>query len=80
MDRMLLWTIVDKFEGGPVGLDTLAAATGESADAIEEVYEPYLLQQGYIQRTPRGRVATGRTLEYFSRAGQRPGGQGLLDV
>ena len=67
MDRQLLWTIVDKFDGGPVGLDTLAAATGESSDTIEDVYEPFLLQRGYIQRTPRGRVATRRAHQLFGR-------------
>ena len=58
-DRRLLETIVRKFGGGPVGLDTLAAATNEEPDTIEDVYEPFLLQLGFIQRTPRGRVATG---------------------
>jgi Holliday junction DNA helicase RuvB len=67
MDRQLLLTIVDKFDGGPVGLDTLAASTGESSDAIEDVYEPFLLQQGYIQRTPRGRVATRHAFELLGR-------------
>ena len=67
MDRMLLETIVIKFDGGPVGLDTLAAATGESTDAIEDVYEPFLLQQGFIQRTPRGRIATRRAFELVGR-------------
>lgn len=56
-DRRLLETIIDKFNGGPVGLDTLAAATGEDANTIEDVYEPYLIQLGFIARTPRGRVA-----------------------
>jgi Holliday junction DNA helicase RuvB len=57
-DRRLLRTMIDKFGGGPVGLDTLAAATSDESDTIEDVYEPYLLQLGFIQRTPRGRVAT----------------------
>jgi holliday junction DNA helicase RuvB len=57
-DRRLLGLMIEKFNGGPVGLDTLAAATGEDAQTIEEVYEPYLLQIGYLQRTPRGRMAT----------------------
>ncbi len=56
-DRRMLTTMIEKFGGGPVGLDTLAAATGEDAQTIEEVYEPYLMQIGYLQRTPRGRVA-----------------------
>lgn len=58
LDRQILSTIVEKFGGGPVGLETIAAATGEDAGTIEDVYEPYLLQQGLIQRTPRGRTAT----------------------
>lgn len=58
MDRKLLEAIVDKFEGGPVGIDNLAAAIGEAKDTIEDVLEPYLIQQGFIQRTPRGRIAT----------------------
>ncbi|KMZ54900.1 Holliday junction branch migration DNA helicase RuvB [Dorea sp. D27] len=57
-DRGLLLTMIDKFQGGPVGLDTLAAAVGEDAGTIEDVYEPYLLKNGFIQRTPRGRVVT----------------------
>lgn len=59
-DRELLETIICKFQGGPVGLDTLAAAIGEDAGTIEDVYEPYLLKNGYLQRTPRGRVATAK--------------------
>ena len=58
IDRNLLLTMIEKFEGGPVGLDTLAAAIGEDAGTIEDVYEPYLIQNGLINRTPRGRVAT----------------------
>ena len=58
IDRELLGAIVDKFGGGPVGLSTLAVSLGEEQDTIEEVYEPYLLQLGFIQRTPRGRVIT----------------------
>jgi Holliday junction DNA helicase RuvB len=58
IDRELLRAIVEKFGGGPVGLSTLAVVLGEEADTIEEVYEPYLLQLGLIQRTPRGRVVT----------------------
>ena len=59
-DRLFLTTIIDKFEGGPVGLDTIAASIGEDAGTIEDVYEPYLLQHGLIARTPRGRVVTDR--------------------
>jgi holliday junction DNA helicase RuvB len=57
-DRRLLTVMIEHYNGGPVGLDTLAAATGEDSQTIEEVYEPYLLQIGYLNRTPRGRVAT----------------------
>ena len=60
MDRKLLAAVIDKFGGGPVGVDNLAAAIGER-DTIEDVLEPYLIQQGYLQRTPRGRVATRRS-------------------
>ena len=67
MDRQLLLAIVDKFEGGPVGLDTLAAAVGEDPGTLEEVYEPYLLREGFLQRTPRGRVATGRAYAHLGR-------------
>ena len=59
-DRSILLTIIEKFQGGPVGLDTLAASVGEDAGTIEDVYEPYLLKNGFIQRTPKGRIATER--------------------
>jgi len=65
MDRKLLLAIMDKFGGGPVGLDNLAAAIGEEKDTIEDVIEPYLIQQGYLQRTPRGRIATDRAYLHF---------------
>jgi Holliday junction DNA helicase RuvB len=58
MDRKLLEAVIQRFDGGPVGLDNVAAAIGEEAGTIEDVIEPYLIQQGYMQRTPRGRVAT----------------------
>jgi Holliday junction DNA helicase RuvB len=58
MDRKLLEAVIHRFDGGPVGLDNVAAAIGEERDTIEDVIEPYLIQQGYLQRTPRGRVAT----------------------
>ncbi|WP_395479746.1 Holliday junction branch migration DNA helicase RuvB [Candidatus Curculioniphilus buchneri] len=67
MDRKLLLTIIDKFIGGPVGLDNLATAIGESKETIEDVLEPFLIQQGFIQRTPRGRIATAYAYQYFSR-------------
>jgi holliday junction DNA helicase RuvB len=65
LDRELLRTIVEKFDGGPVGLSTLAVSVGEEADTIEDVYEPYLLQRGLIKRTPRGRVATSSAYEHL---------------
>lgn len=65
MDRKLLQAVVEKFGGGPVGLDNLAAAIGEERDTIEDVLEPYLIQQGYLMRTPRGRVATLMTYQHF---------------
>ena len=68
MDRVLLATIIDKFGGGPVGLDTLSAAVAEESDTIEDVYEPFLLQQGYLQRTPRGRVATELAYRHLGRS------------
>ena len=68
MDRRLLRTIIEKFSGGPVGLDNLAAAVGEESDTIEDVIEPYLIQQGYVMRTPRGRVATANAYLHFGLA------------
>ena len=65
MDHRILHTIIEKFGGGPVGIDTLAAATGEHRNTLEDVYEPYLLQQGFIQRTPRGRIATARAYTHL---------------
>ncbi len=67
MDRMILLTIIDKFGGGPVGLDTLAAAICEESDTIEDVYEPFLIQQGFLNRTPRGRMATRSAYLHFAR-------------
>jgi len=72
MDRKLLSAVLEKFGGGPVGLDNLAAAIGESSDTIEDVLEPYLIQQGYLQRTPRGRIATHAIWQHF---GLTPPGQ-----
>jgi Holliday junction DNA helicase RuvB len=71
IDRRLLSTIIDKFGGGPVGVNTIAAALSEEPDAIEDIHEPYLIQEGFLDRTPRGRVATARAYEYFGR--QAPG-------
>ena len=65
MDRRLLEAIIEKFSGGPVGLDNLAAAIGEEKDTIEDVIEPYLIQQGYLMRTPRGRVASPKAYNHF---------------
>ncbi|MEO8331410.1 MAG: Holliday junction branch migration DNA helicase RuvB, partial [Gallionella sp.] len=65
MDRKLLLAVIEKFLGGPVGLDNLAAAIGEERDTIEDVLEPYLIQQGYLQRTPRGRMATAIAYRHF---------------
>ena len=65
IDRRLLRTIIDKFGGGPVGLNTISAAISEEKDAIEDIFEPFLIQIGFLDRTPRGRVATARAYEYF---------------
>jgi Holliday junction DNA helicase RuvB len=65
VDRKLLRTIIDKFGGGPVGVNSIAAAVHEEKDAIEDIYEPFLIQAGFLDRTPRGRVATARAYEYF---------------
>ncbi len=67
MDRTILLAIIDKFSGGPVGLDTLAAAVGEERDTIEDVYEPYLIKEGFLARTPKGRVVTERAFSHFGR-------------
>jgi Holliday junction DNA helicase RuvB len=72
VDRKLLRTIIDKFGGGPVGLNTIAAAISEEKDAIEDIYEPFLIQIGFLDRTPRGRVATARAYAYF---GLKPPGR-----
>ena len=67
MDRTILLTLIDKFDGGPAGIDSLASAIGEEKSTIEDVYEPYLIQEGYLQRTTRGRVATRIAYEHFGR-------------
>jgi Holliday junction DNA helicase RuvB len=72
MDRKLLSAVLEKFGGGPVGLENLAAAIGEAPDTIEDVLEPFLIQQGYLMRTPRGRVATQLSYQHFGLAA--PGG------
>jgi Holliday junction DNA helicase RuvB len=71
MDKRILRTIIEKYNGGPVGLSTLAVAVGEEAGTIEEVYEPYLIQEGFLQRTPRGREATELTYRHFGIARQK---------
>jgi Holliday junction DNA helicase RuvB len=65
MDRKILSTIIEKYDGGPVGLDTLAASVSEEKDTIEDVYEPYMIQEGFLKKTPRGRVATRRAFEHL---------------
>ena len=82
-DRRMLEAIVDFFDGGPVGLETLAATIGEEAITLEDVYEPYLLQLGFLNRTPRGRMATRRAYEHLGRdyaenIKMKSGGQGNL--
>ena len=76
MDRKLILAIIDKFDGGPVGLDSLAAAIGEERDTIDDVLEPFLIQQGFIHRTPRGRVATKLAYQHF---GYKPVKNDLFD-
>jgi len=65
MDKRILSCIIEKFGGGPVGINSLSVSVGEEADTIEEVYEPYLIQEGYLQRTPQGRIATARAYSKF---------------
>jgi len=65
MDRRLLLTAIEKFDGGPVGVDSLAAAVGEERGTLEDVVEPYLIQEGFLQRTSRGRIATRSAYEHF---------------
>jgi Holliday junction DNA helicase RuvB len=74
MDRKLLSTVLHKFDGGPVGVDNLAAAIGEERDTIEDVIEPFLIQQGFLQRTSRGRVATAQSYRIFGLTPPVPGG------
>jgi Holliday junction DNA helicase RuvB len=78
MDARIIKTIIEKFEGGPVGLNTIGAAIGEDANTIEEVYEPFLVQHGFLQRTPRGRVATPQAYRHFGFTPQTPAGQETL--
>ncbi len=78
VDRAVLEAIITKFGGGPVGLSTLAIAVGEDPETVEDAYEPFLLQEGFMQRTPRGRVATRRAYEHIGLTPPDPGGQGTL--
>ncbi|MGH7718329.1 MAG: Holliday junction DNA helicase RuvB C-terminal domain-containing protein, partial [Gemmatimonadaceae bacterium] len=74
MDARVLKTIIEKFDGGPVGVGTIAAAVGEDPSTIEEVYEPYLVQNGFLQRTPRGRTATPQAYRHFGYTPPGPAG------
>ena len=74
MDRRVLETIIEKFDGGPVGLNTIAVAVGEDPGTLEEVYEPYLIQQGYLHRTPRGRAAAPAAYRHFGYTPRVDGG------
>jgi Holliday junction DNA helicase RuvB len=78
MDRKLIQTVLTKFDGGPVGVDNLSAAIGEERDTIEDVLEPFLIQQGYLQRTSRGRIATALSYRHFGLAPPAPGAAGEL--
>ncbi|RKG67064.1 Holliday junction branch migration DNA helicase RuvB [Corallococcus sp. CA054B] len=78
MDRKILLTILEKFGGGPVGVETIAASVGEQRDTIEDVYEPFLMQEGFLMRTPRGRTATLRTYQYFKKTPPPSSPQGAL--
>ncbi len=78
MDNRILLTIIDKFKGGPVGITTIATAVGEESGTIEEVYEPFLIQEGFLQRTPRGREVTAKAYEHLGKKRDHPGSQGGL--
>ena len=78
MDRRLLGTLIETYQGGPVGVETLAAALAEPRDTIEDVYEPYLLQQGYLGRTPRGRIATRKAYDHLGQPYEAKERQGQL--
>jgi Holliday junction DNA helicase RuvB len=71
MDRAILLTVIDKFNGGPVGIDSLSSAIGEEKTTIEDIYEPYLIQEGYLHRAPRGRVATQLAYDHFGKKWDR---------
>lgn len=78
MDKRILGAVIEKFDGGPVGINTLAVAVGEEGETIEEVYEPYLIQEGFLKRTPRGRVATELAYRHLGRLPKRPIQGGLF--
>ena len=80
IDRKMMLFIIENFGGGPVGLDTLAASIGEDSNTIEDVYEPYLLQLGFLNRTPRGRMATAKAYEHFGVAYKRAEDSGQQSV
>jgi Holliday junction DNA helicase RuvB len=75
MDKRIILSVIDKFSGGPVGLNTLAVAIGEESDTIEELYEPFLIQMGFLNRTPRGRIATDLAYQHFNRPRKGPSQQ-----
>ena len=78
MDNKILLTIIEKFKGGPVGITTIATAVSEEAGTLEEVYEPFLIQEGFLQRTPRGREATEKAYRHLGKIFKGKGGEGLL--
>jgi Holliday junction DNA helicase RuvB len=78
MDSRILRSIIEKFDGGPVGISSIAAAVAEDASTIEEVYEPFLVQNGFLQRTPRGRIATSLAYKHFGYTPPVHGEQGRL--
>ena len=78
IDNKILCTIIDKFKGGPVGIGTIATALSEDTGTIEEVYEPYLIKEGFIKRTPRGREVTDLAYKHLGRSRYGDGGQGTL--
>jgi Holliday junction DNA helicase RuvB len=78
MDNRILVAIIEKFKGGPVGITTIATAVGEEPGTIEEVYEPFLIQEGFMQRTPRGREVTAKAYEHLGRIPGGKDGQNLL--
>ena len=82
MDNRILSTIIEKFKGGPVGITTLATAVGENGGTLEEVYEPYLIQEGYLMRTARGRIATEKAFKHLglNYRGQNPMQTDIFDL